>query len=141
MNATNALRTVDMIRRATASVNGHRAALRELHEARAAQALLSYDADEACEAAQRSTHRSERRLQRAANKLHLWRPLLNRYPTEHHRQNATRNLLEHLADDDVALIKAADIVLVQYRRVKIRWSRCTVLSRPLARPAVCTSCG
>ncbi|WP_327309673.1 phosphoadenosine phosphosulfate reductase family protein (plasmid) [Streptomyces sp. NBC_01298] len=113
MNATNVLRTVDMIRRATASVSGHRAAWRELHEARAAQTLFSYDAGEVCEAAQSSTLRSERRLQLAASKLHPWRPLLNRYPTEHHRRNATRNLLEHLADDDVALIKAADIVVIQ----------------------------
>ncbi|MFB7836023.1 phosphoadenosine phosphosulfate reductase family protein [Streptomyces sp. NPDC056056] len=113
MNATNALRTVDMIRRATASVSGHQAALHELHESRAAHALLSPDDSGAHEAAQRSILRAERRLQRAASKLHPWRPLLNQYPNEHDRRNATRDLLEHLADDDVALIKAADIVLIQ----------------------------
>ncbi|MFD4241904.1 hypothetical protein ACFWP3_09940, partial [Streptomyces sp. NPDC058525] len=118
MNATNALRTVEMIRCASKAASGHRAARRALHEARAEQAALSVDhilgsGSDAYEVAREHTRRTERRLQRAASKLHTWRPTLNRYPTEHQLHRATRNLLEHLADDAVSLITAADLVLIQ----------------------------
>ncbi|MFH0245976.1 phosphoadenosine phosphosulfate reductase family protein [Streptomyces sp. HK10] len=135
MSTKNALRTIDVIRRAGKAADAYRTAqhaVREAHDDHgAAQAQLHHWHDripatggtdrassllaavQEHQEAEQKVRKAEARLQRAAATLQAHRPALNRYPTERLRRRATTVLLDRLADHPVDLIQAADLIIIQ----------------------------
>ncbi|MEU7031649.1 phosphoadenosine phosphosulfate reductase family protein [Streptomyces sp. NPDC046275] len=135
MSTKNALRTIDVIRRAGKAADAYRTAqhaVREAHDDHgAAQAQLHHWHDripamggtdraspllaavQEHQEAEQKVRKAEARLQRAAVAVQAHRPALNRYPTERLRRRAITVLLDRLADHPVDLIRAADLIIIQ----------------------------
>lgn len=139
MSAKNALRTIDVIRRAGKATDAYRTArhaVRQAHDEHvAAQAQLHHWRDhidamggtdhtspayagllsavQEHQEAERKVSKAEARLQRAAATIQAHRPALNRYPTERIRRRATTVLLDRLANHPVDLIRTADLIIIQ----------------------------
>ncbi|MFI9772216.1 phosphoadenosine phosphosulfate reductase family protein [Streptomyces sp. NPDC052415] len=139
MHTDNALRTIELIRRASKAASSYRTAqhaVREAHDEHcAAQAQLNHWIDRLYamggpgrDSPEHSAHlaavhdhqeakemlrKAEARLQRASATLQAHRPALNRYPAERTRRRATTLLLDRLADHPANLIQAADLIIIQ----------------------------
>ncbi|MCX4681634.1 phosphoadenosine phosphosulfate reductase family protein [Streptomyces sp. NBC_01433] len=139
MNTNNALRTIEMIRCASNAATAWRAAQHAVRKAQdehdAAQVQLNHwndhiyamggtdraspghsallAADHVFQEAEQKVRKAEARLRRASARLQAHRPAFNRYPTHRNRTHVTTLLLDRLADHQVDLARAADLIIIQ----------------------------